>query len=773
MFIPVFRNLFSNFKLDFISSTLVYSMDIKTLNSYHAVIFGGGDLINSYFIQVAHHVKKHFKGCIYAMSIGVPYVGMIKQRCFDPFDSIVVRFKSAIEEIEMAIGSGNVRYYPDFVMSITPYAETYNSASEKVGIFLADSFSEETLVNSTVSAIEQLLATTPYTYYLYPFDTKLMKSDIVYNTAIYEKLGKPTRLVNVTERLSPNDMIEAIRTCRFTICTRFHAHILSIITGVPFVSLHYANKVTELMQQNDYTYRCEVKTNEKVRPVTFSVEELLEKVHLVDEHRGEVHQHLAVWAKRDQMLLSTSAIQNLVAHGIKRQTQPHYLYEDRVDELTTKYTELIAPKPVPDFVVEDLIFDITRETTSIYKWGMIENVRTMPDKLRGMIDWVWKDKRKRVLSCPTINLDLVATTNFSNLHRAGWQFCIDALKAFSSPYGTVFDVYADATFGWAREISLHRGIIPYMFPWMGFFHHTPNPRYSDNSIENSTACIEFIQSLEMCRGLFVMSSWLADWLKERLASHGYPHIPIYVIKHPTLLHVPSFSPKYLDKEIRVVNVGAWLRNPFTIYAAKFGKGFKKYKLKGKEMDGHFPGQKFELSKRAIDAYDTAPKPSPFVYSMYEYIVKNGYLASEVGMEATDFVEGDVYSNALRTHIEKLITSVEQINFLENDEFDKLLTHNVMFLDLYEASAANTVIEAIARYNPIIINKIPPVVEYLGEEYPLYYTQLDQLQYITRERIVLTYEYLRKLRLRSELSIENFSEKFYKALQRSHVPVDFK
>ena len=37
--------------------------------------------------------------------------------------------------------------------------------------------------------------------------------------------------------------------------------------------------------------------------------------------------------------------------------------------------------------------------------------------------------------------------------------------------------------------------------------------------------------------------------------------------------------------------------------------------------------------------------------------------------------------------------------------------------------ANTVIECIVRCTPIIINPLDSVVEYLGNEYPLYYTNM--------------------------------------------------
>ena len=65
-------------------------------------------------------------------------------------------------------------------------------------------------------------------------------------------------------------------------------------------------------------------------------------------------------------------------------------------------------------------------------------------------------------------------------------------------------------------------------------------------------------------------------------------------------------------------------------------------------------------------------------------------------------------------------SVKTINFLDNSEYDNLLSKNIVFLHLVDASACNTLIECIVRNTPIIVNPIPPVVEILGKDYPLYY-----------------------------------------------------
>lgn len=51
--------------------------------------------------------------------------------------------------------------------------------------------------------------------------------------------------------------------------------------------------------------------------------------------------------------------------------------------------------------------------------------------------------------------------------------------------------------------------------------------------------------------------------------------------------------------------------------------------------------------------------------------------------------------------------------LSNEAYDRLLTENIGFVALHDASANNTVIECIARATPLLVNPLPAVVEYLG------------------------------------------------------------
>ena len=69
---------------------------------------------------------------------------------------------------------------------------------------------------------------------------------------------------------------------------------------------------------------------------------------------------------------------------------------------------------------------------------------------------------------------------------------------------------------------------------------------------------------------------------------------------------------------------------------------------------------------------------------------------------------------------KKTNSVNFIEYLDNDSYDNLFTENIIFINLVDASAVNTIIECIVRTTPIIVNKHPAVVELLGEKYPLYF-----------------------------------------------------
>ena len=95
--------------------------------------------------------------------------------------------------------------------------------------------------------------------------------------------------------------------------------------------------------------------------------------------------------------------------------------------------------------------------------------------------------------------------------------------------------------------------------------------------------------------------------------------------------------------------------------------------------------------------------------------------------------------------------------VSNDIYDRLLEKNVCFIKLFGASANTTVIECMVRKTPLLVNKLPAVVEYLGNDYPLYYESLDEVvvKLNNWELIRQTHEYMGKLPQREFLTKNYF------------------
>ena len=72
--------------------------------------------------------------------------------------------------------------------------------------------------------------------------------------------------------------------------------------------------------------------------------------------------------------------------------------------------------------------------------------------------------------------------------------------------------------------------------------------------------------------------------------------------------------------------------------------------------------------------------------------------------------------------------------------------NIVFVDFFDAAANNTVLECIIRNTPIIVNKLEGVVDYLGEDYPLYFTNLDDVPEMLSniDKIISAHQYLLNL-----------------------------
>lgn len=114
--------------------------------------------------------------------------------------------------------------------------------------------------------------------------------------------------------------------------------------------------------------------------------------------------------------------------------------------------------------------------------------------------------------------------------------------------------------------------------------------------------------------------------------------------------------------------------------------------------------------------------------------------------------------------EDLEGKVEMAPRLPNREYDDILSRSVVFLNLYDVAACNTILECIVRNTPVFINRLPGAVEYLGENYPLFYEDLGHAEYLLQKKHLIeeAHSYLRELSSAVDFSIDNFLCSVYRS-----------
>jgi len=249
-------------------------------------------------------------------------------------------------------------------------------------------------------------------------------------------------------------------------------------------------------------------------------------------------------------------------------------------------------------------------------------------------------------------------------HRGGWSFVLDQLK------------YLQANDGILCISSIEEWIFKEKIvsePWIGFVHQVAQnncPWYPD--LERMVKDLTFLRSLENCRGLFVLSRVV----KEYLICNLKKPVPIVRILNPAAPFPESlaFDWNKFEKlgQKRVLHVGKFLRNYQAFYDLVVPTAYQKCLLKCPDVNFD---RLFDCNKQMIEL--------------------------------------------------KCNNSVIIQDRVSDDEFDEMLSCSIVFVNLYDAAANNTVVECFSRNTPLVINRLSGVVEYLGSSYPLFYDTLEE------------------------------------------------
>jgi hypothetical protein len=627
------------------------------------------------------------------------------------FDHIVLRDDKYRSQLHTIVGDRNVDYLGDLSWILTQGKKSHKrNKNLRFGICLDqtkfyNNLNESKLVYSICQNIQDILIEYPTcSINLIPFNTSDNDeySDYVINDKVYDclkRILKSNKLRNISCIIEDgvkdsDDMIRFFGRHDLIIGMKYHSEIFSKMECVPYVDLKIDN----------------------VDTLFTSVQNALAEnisSQIIDKDEFNTIKNIINNRKRKQLLTSQYNIGNII--------KDFHIFSHRCETLIMSYMNCDAStyEKLRDIKVQTLLKETDTnglELLSILNFAITNNVAgaqfadvkrlLSEDKNRNLtvsevIKLIFETYNVSTIDyCPEfhgdkkliVNMNYINQDNYSRDHRCGWSYVVQGLENLDTlnnnkPANILLDTCVDRTFMWGSNIMKNAKIIPYESPWIGFIHHTFYK--GNNTILESQ---EFQESLKHCKCLITFSSYLKEQLQKDLKN-----IKVINLIHPTEIvgNVFTMDKFKANSEKKIVQIGGWLRNINSISELELPKN-----------------NNLDIQKAVLENF-------------HDKCVTNDLCTSGGGNE---------YDG-----------SVEIINHLNNKDYDKLLSQNLVFLDLYDTSVNNTVIECIVRNTPLIINRHPALIELLGKEYPGFYDNLkDAGSKIHIKKIVEIYTYLKKI-----------------------------
>jgi hypothetical protein len=276
-----------------------------------------------------------------------------------------------------------------------------------------------------------------------------------------------------------------------------------------------------------------------------------------------------------------------------------------------------------------------------------------------------------------------------------WAFALRSLMPLHRDGG--------ATVVASCERAFAEGAGPLRAPWVGFVHTPPGaPEWYPAGLtaEGLLRSPTFLESLPACAGLFCFSEAHRRWLEDRAG------VPATSMLLPVRTDATPFSPErfVLNPEKRVVQIGTRLRRLHAIYDLPVTRlGRCVLRREGAELE------RLLAAERA--AYGLEPD------------------------------EG----------------AVERLRPPDDEGYDRLLSRNLVFLDLYAWAAGSALLGCVARATPVLVNRLPELEGLLGAGYPFFYATRGQAARFADDlgRIEAAHAYLLDAPVRERLTPEAF------------------
>lgn len=78
-------------------------------------------------------------------------------------------------------------------------------------------------------------------------------------------------------------------------------------------------------------------------------------------------------------------------------------------------------------------------------------------------------------------------------------------------------------------------------------------------------------------------------------------------------------------------------------------------------------------------------------------------------------------------IKPALPNMEMVSHLEDKEYIKIFQENLLFMDAFDVTASNLLLECIRCNTPIILKRLPAFEQYIGNDYPLFFNDLGDIE----------------------------------------------
>lgn len=799
----------TDYNIIFIDCDLIKTYEIIDTD---IIILGGGDILNDYFLDEINLKFENKPNKILAVSVGLPYNDLlINTNKLNIIDFIFLRTQQDLELVSFYFDKNKIFYLPDlsyYLLEIKPVeiiTSEFNTINKTLQIIknngkkiICFSFNRHIYNKSLITNYEQicnefyqitkyLLAQNYYIVFL-PFNTSdvlevdvNMENDILMQNNIYTLLQNTNwnltkNVMNITSRLLITEILKLYDYFYLTIPMRFHACLFSIYKKIPLIPIYTTKKIKNLLLDINWNYSYELEKDEKDIPIVMNKNNLILLISYT------------IYTYNNNLIYLNDACTNLFGNNLTKTINKltclielpyiktttwslNYNY-NIIDKLSNKlcemtnYTDfrLVTDDNLQNQIVNVVSYYLTNNLESKYNYGLKIKMFDQNIIFDYNDEWMWilKDVHKNNTQISSnanglFNINYVDQCDYSKVHRSGWQYVYDNIKNYHNINSNLLlDLYLDRTFHWQKQLYKLLGLIPYKTNWVGFIHHTFDTTFSDYNNYNLLNDPDFIESLKCCKGLFVLSNYLKNKFVILLEALNI-NIPVFSFTHPTddSVTVKQFSFKnFIDNPSKkILHVGCWLRDIFSFYNLNIPLEimYCKNTLWNNSNKTTYKIEKVILKNNNTDNYYP---PGDFLYSLKNTLTNLEHNTQNIQNISTNSFElKNNWFKHYYNYTEQIINSVKIIEKLNNDDYDTILSENIIFLKLVDASAVNTVIECIIRNTPIIINKHPAVIELLGDNYPLYYS--NNLNYydmnveinnllINASNIYKAYEYIKNL-----------------------------